>query len=104
MPHQSLNLISNSQLLSEFQVMSGPIRSIAWDADNSRIIAVGQGKEKFGHAFSWDSGNSVGDIQGHSSPINAVDIKPQRPYRAATVGDDHALVFSRVHHLNLTKV
>ena len=35
--------------------MSGPIRSIAWDADNSRIIAVGQGKEKFGHAFSWDS-------------------------------------------------
>lgn len=78
---------------SEFQVMSGPIRSIAWDADNSRIIAVGQGKEKFGHAFSWDSGNSVGDIQGHSSPINAVDIKPQRPYRAATVGDDHALVF-----------
>ncbi|RCK62436.1 Actin-interacting protein 1 [Candida viswanathii] len=78
---------------SEFQVMSGPIRSIAWDADNSRIIAVGQGKEKFGHAFSWDSGNSIGDIQGHSSPINAVDIKPQRPYRAATVGDDHALVF-----------
>ena len=73
--------------------MSGPIRSIAWDADNSRIIAVGQGKEKFGHAFSWDSGNSIGDIQGHSSPINAVDIKPQRPYRAATVGDDHALVF-----------
>lgn len=78
---------------SEFQVMSGPIRSIAWDADNSRIIAVGQGKEKFGHAFSWDSGNSIGDIQGHSSAINAVDIKPQRPYRAATVGDDHAMVF-----------
>lgn len=78
---------------SEFQVMSGPIRSIAWDADNSRIIAVGQGKEKFGHAFSWDTGNSIGDIQGHSSTINAVDIKPQRPYRAATVSDDFALVF-----------
>lgn len=78
---------------SEFQVMSGPIRSIAWDADNARIIAVGQGKEKFGHAFSWDSGNSIGDIQGHSSTINAVDIKPQRPYRAATVSDDFAMVF-----------
>ncbi|KAI5967688.1 AIP1 [Candida margitis] len=78
---------------SEFQVMSGPIRSIAWDADNARIIAVGQGKEKFGHAFSWDSGNSIGDIQGHSATINAVDIKPQRPYRAATVGDDFAMVF-----------
>ncbi|KAI5963605.1 AIP1 [Candida pseudojiufengensis] len=78
---------------SEFQIISGPIKSIAWDADNSRIIAVGQGKEKFGHAFSWDSGNSIGDIQGHSSTINAVDIKPQRPYRAATVSDDFAMVF-----------
>ena len=78
---------------SEFHILSGPIKSIAWDSDNSRIIAVGQGKEKFGHAFTWDSGNSIGDIQGHSSTINAVDIKPQRPYRAATVGDDFALVF-----------
>ncbi|RLV95205.1 Actin-interacting protein 1 [Spathaspora sp. JA1] len=78
---------------SEFQIMAGPIRSIAWDGENSRIIAVGQGKEKFGHAFSWDSGNSIGDIQGHSSAINAVAIKQQRPYRAATVGDDFALVF-----------
>lgn len=78
---------------SEFQILSGPIRSIAWDGDSSRVIAVGQGKDKFGHCFSWDSGNSVGEIQGHSSAINAVDVKPQRPYRAATVGDDKALVF-----------
>lgn len=78
---------------SEFQVLSGPIRSISWDADSQRIIAVGQGKDKFGHCFTWDSGNSIGEIQGHSAAINAVDIKPQRPYRAATVGDDKALVF-----------
>ena len=78
---------------SEFQILSGPIKDIAWDADNSRIIAVGQGKDKFGHCFTWDSGNSIGEIQGHSSTINAVAIKPQRPYRAATVSDDKALVF-----------
>lgn len=78
---------------SEFQVLSGPIKSIAWDADNSRIIAVGRGKEKFAHCFTWDSGNSIGEIQGHSETINAVSIKPQRPYRAATVGDDKAMVF-----------
>lgn len=78
---------------SEFQVFSGPIKSIAWDAENLRIIAVGRGKEKFAHCFSWDSGNSIGEIQGHSETINAVDIKPVRPYRAATVGDDKALVF-----------
>lgn len=78
---------------SEFQVLSGPIKSIAWDADNSRIIAAGRGKDKFAHCFTWDSGNSIGEIQGHSETINAVDIKPQRPYRAATVSDDKAMVF-----------
>lgn len=78
---------------SEFQVLSGAVKSLAWDADGQRVIAVGQGKEKFGHCFTWDSGNSIGEIQGHSETINAVDIKPQRPYRAATVGDDKAMVF-----------
>ncbi|ODV69245.1 WD40 repeat-like protein [Hyphopichia burtonii NRRL Y-1933] len=78
---------------SEFQILSGPIKSIAWDGDSSRVIAVGAGKDKFGHCFTWDSGNSIGEIQGHSDTINAVDIKPQRPYRAATVSDDKALVF-----------
>ncbi|KAI5951105.1 AIP1 [Candida jiufengensis] len=92
-PKKGEEIFETPVIKSEFQIMSGPIKSIAWDADNSRIIAVGQGKEKFGHAFSWDSGNSIGDIQGHSSTINAVDIKPQRPYRAATVGDDFAMVF-----------
>ncbi|CAK9436263.1 uncharacterized protein LODBEIA_P08210 [Lodderomyces beijingensis] len=99
---------------SEFQVMSGPVKSIAWDADSSRLIAVGHGREKFGHAFSWDTGNSIGDIQGHSDAINAVDIRSQRPYRAATVGNDFAMVFFngppfkfdkslRGHHTNVVR-
>lgn len=86
-------LLEQPIVKSEFQILSGPIKSIAWDADNSRVIAVGEGKEKFGHCFSWDSGNSIGEIQGHSDAINKVDIKPQRPYRAATVGNDKAMVF-----------
>ncbi|SGZ48112.1 CIC11C00000003899 [Sungouiella intermedia] len=87
------NTFEQPIIKSEFQILSGPIKSIAWDADNTRVIAVGQGKDQFGHCFTWDSGNSIGEIQGHSETINAVDIKPQRPYRAATVGDDKALVF-----------
>ncbi|ABN65618.2 actin interacting protein 1 [Scheffersomyces stipitis CBS 6054] len=110
------NTISFEQptIKSEFQILSGPIKSIAWDSDSSRVIAVGQGKDKFGHCFSWDSGNSIGEIQGHSATVNAVDIKPQRPYRAATVGEDKALVFYngppfkfdksiRGHHTNSIK-
>lgn len=77
----------------EYQILSGPIKAISWDGDGTRIITVGEGKEKFGHCFSWDSGNSVGEIQGHSDVITAVAIKSQRPFRAATVGNDKALVF-----------
>ncbi|ODQ57993.1 hypothetical protein WICANDRAFT_33491 [Wickerhamomyces anomalus NRRL Y-366-8] len=77
----------------EYQIINGRINDIAWDADSQRIIAVGNGKERYGHAFTWDSGNTVGEISGHSAQINAVTIRPARPYRAATVGDDSALVF-----------
>lgn len=88
---------------SEFQVLSGPIKSIAWDAENSRVIAAGRGKDKFAHCFTWDSGNSIGEIQGHSETINAVAIKPQRPYRAATVGDDKAMIFFNGPPFKFTK-
>jgi WD40 repeat protein len=77
----------------EYQIFNGRINAIAWDADSQRVIAVGDGKERYGHAFTWDSGNTVGEISGHSAQINAVAIRPVRPYRAATVADDSALVF-----------
>lgn len=77
----------------EYHVISGRINDIAWDADSQRIIAVGDGKEKYGHCFTADSGNTVGEITGHSNVINAVDIRPVRPYRAATVSDDSSLIF-----------
>lgn len=77
----------------EYQILSGRINDLAWDADSQRIIAVGDGKERVGHCFTYDSGNSVGEISGHSEQANAVSIRPVRPYRAATVSDDHNLVF-----------
>lgn len=80
-------------LKGEYQILNGPINDITWDSDSKRIIAVGNGKERYGHAFTWDSGNSIGEISGHSSQINAVAIRSVRPFRAATVGDDSALCF-----------
>ncbi|EKG22594.1 hypothetical protein MPH_00062 [Macrophomina phaseolina MS6] len=62
-------------------------------ARQKRIIAVGEGKERFGHCITWDSGNSVGEIAGHSSQINCVSIRQQRPLRAATGSDDTSMVF-----------
>lgn len=54
---------------------------------------MGDGREKFGHCITADSGNSVGEISGHSAIINAVSIRQQRPLRAATGADDSSLVF-----------
>ncbi|KAG6830033.1 hypothetical protein H0H87_009496 [Tephrocybe sp. NHM501043] len=40
-----------------------------------------------------DSGSSTGEIIGHSKAINAVAIRHQRPFRAATAADDNLIVF-----------
>ncbi|KAL7622927.1 WD40 repeat-like protein [Parahypoxylon ruwenzoriense] len=77
----------------EYHIVSGRINDIAWDGDSQRIIAVGDGRERFGHCITADSGNSVGDVSGHSKIINAVAIRPLRPLRAATVSDDMAMCF-----------
>ena len=69
---------------------------------------------RFGHAFMFDSGSSTGEILGHSKVpsslgacmcvliegtitslqvVNAVAIRRQRPFRAATAGDDNLIIF-----------
>ncbi|KAG7527686.1 hypothetical protein FFLO_06688 [Filobasidium floriforme] len=57
------------------------------------MIAVGDGRERFGSAFFVDGGSSCGEIQGSSKVINAVSIRHQRPFRAATASDDASIVF-----------
>ncbi|KAF8921185.1 WD40 repeat-like protein [Mucidula mucida] len=80
-------------LKGEYKVISGRINDLEWDGESKRIIAVGDGREKFGHAFMMDTGTSTGEISGHSKPINAVSIRHQRPFRAATAADDNLIVF-----------
>ncbi|KIK68693.1 hypothetical protein GYMLUDRAFT_36180 [Collybiopsis luxurians FD-317 M1] len=80
-------------LKGEYKVISGKINDLEWDGESKRIIAVGDGKEKFGYAFMMDTGTSTGAISGHSKVVNAVSIRQQRPYRAATAGDDAQIIF-----------
>ncbi|KAK5661657.1 hypothetical protein OQA88_9757 [Cercophora sp. LCS_1] len=77
----------------EYSIISGRVNDIAWDGDSQRVIAVGDGRERFGHCFTADSGNSVGEVSGHSKVVNAVAIRQQRPLRAATVSDDSTMCF-----------
>lgn len=54
---------------------------------------MGKGSQRFGACITADSGNSVGEISGHSKAINSVALRQQRPLRAATVSDDSAMCF-----------
>ncbi|KAI9026645.1 WD40-repeat-containing domain protein [Phycomyces nitens] len=80
-------------LKNEIKPISGKISDIAWDSESKRIIAVGEGKERFGHAFSFDTLSSTGEIGGHSKVINSVSIRQQRPFRAVTASDDLTVTF-----------
>ncbi|KAL5048529.1 hypothetical protein BDW71DRAFT_196167 [Aspergillus fruticulosus] len=77
----------------EYSIVNGRINDLAWDGDSQRIIAVGDGKQRYGHCITWDSGNTVGEISGHTQAINAVSIRQQRPLRAAAAGDDKNVIF-----------
>ncbi|KAI8327787.1 WD40-repeat-containing domain protein [Chlamydoabsidia padenii] len=81
-------------LKNEIRPISGKISDVAWDCESKRLIAVGVGKERFGHAFLFDTLSSVGEITGHSKTINSVSIRQQRPFRAVTASDDMTLAFS----------
>ena len=81
------------QTKGEYHIIAGRINDLAWDGDSQRIIAVGDGKERYGHCITADSGNTVGEISGHSKQINCVSIRQQRPLRAATGSDDTSLCF-----------
>ncbi|KAI9507289.1 WD40 repeat-like protein [Russula earlei] len=88
------DIVGEDQALKgEFKAISGRINDLEWDGESKRIIAVGDGKERFGHAFMFDTGSSTGEIIGHSKVVNAVAIRHQRPFRAATAGDDNLIVF-----------
>ncbi|PIL23440.1 hypothetical protein GSI_14751 [Ganoderma sinense ZZ0214-1] len=80
-------------LKGEYKVLTGQVKDLEWDGESKRIVAVGDGRDKFGHAFMFDTGSSTGEIIGHSKTVNAVSIRQQRPFRAATAGDDASIVF-----------
>ncbi|ORZ01469.1 WD40-repeat-containing domain protein [Syncephalastrum racemosum] len=80
-------------LKNEIRPISNKIKDIAWDADSQRLIAVGDGKERFGHTFAFDTLSSTGEITGHSKVINSVSIRKQRPFRAVTASDDMTVAF-----------
>ncbi|KAI8895270.1 WD40-repeat-containing domain protein [Globomyces pollinis-pini] len=80
-------------LKTETKIFSGKVNDLDWDFESKRIIGVGEGKDRFGHAFMFDTASSTGEISGHSKGINSVSIRPGRPLRAVTGSDDFTVNF-----------
>ncbi|KAG6830598.1 hypothetical protein H0H92_015879 [Tricholoma furcatifolium] len=77
----------------EYRVLSGRINDLAWDGESKRIIAVGEGRDKFGHAFMMDTGTSSGSITGHAKTIKT-HTKFVQDVRYAPSGDHFVSVGS----------
>jgi WD repeat-containing protein 1 (actin-interacting protein 1) len=75
----------------ELKVLGGAIKDICWSEDSQRIAVCGDGSDRFGAVFMWDSGSSVGEISGHAKSINAIDFKQTRPFRVVTASEDAAV-------------
>lgn len=72
----------------EYQPLSGAIKDLDWTEDSKRIAVCGEGRDSFANAFLWDSGSSVGSVNGHSKAVNQISIKQTRPFRLATASED----------------
>jgi WD40 repeat protein len=77
----------------ELQPLSKSVRDAAWTSDSQRVIVVGEGKGVFGYAFAYDTGSSVGEISGHSKQLLTCAMRPDRPFRIATGGEDSQVNF-----------
>ncbi|KAJ2753629.1 WD40 repeat-like protein, partial [Coemansia sp. BCRC 34490] len=80
-------------LKSQFQPIGGRVNDIAWDGESQRVMAVGEDRGNYGAVFTYDTGNSVGSVSGHSRQINACAMRQRRPFRAITCSDDQTSVF-----------
>ncbi|KAK6109972.1 Actin-interacting protein 1 [Brugia pahangi] len=78
-------------LKAEYPILSGPIRDIAWSDDSKRIAVVGEGRERFGHVFLFDTGTSNGNLSGQSRTMSSIDFRPARPYRLVSGSEDNTV-------------
>lgn len=80
-------------LKTEYQPLGGAIKDISWSPDNQRMVVAGEGRDSYGRVFLVETGSSVGEIIGHSKPINSVDYRQARPFRIVTASEDNQVNF-----------
>lgn len=78
-------------LKSDYHFLSGAVRDIAFSDDSKRVAIVGEGSDKFGHVFLFDTGTSNGNLSGQSRPIISVDFRQSKPYRIISGSEDNTV-------------
>lgn len=48
---------------------------------------------RYSHVFTADSGNSLGELIGHSADVNNISFRPERPFRLVSASEDNSLCF-----------
>lgn len=77
----------------ETSVFAGPISDLDWDMESKKLVAVGDGSDIKAKCFTWDTGNSAGEMVGHAKKILSVAYKQSRPFRIITAGEDFKSIF-----------
>jgi len=77
----------------ETSVFGGPVYDLDWDSESKRIVAVGDSSGIQVKCFSWDTGNTIGEMLGPTKRVLTVSYKPSRPFRVITGGEDFQTFF-----------
>ncbi|KAG5176156.1 66 kDa stress protein [Tribonema minus] len=79
-------------LKAEINAIAGPVKDLAWDSESKRIVAVGEGGVNM-RAFTWDTGNNLGELVGHAKGVLSVDYRQARPFKIMTASEDMRTLF-----------
>lgn len=73
--------------------IAGPILDMSWTDDSGRIAVIGRGANSYGSVINSETGSQQGEVMGHTRPVNTGALKPNRPFRLVTAGDDCQHIF-----------
>jgi WD40 repeat protein len=77
----------------ELPAFAAAVYDLDWDYESKKIVVCGDGSGVLVKCFTWDTGNSAGEMLGHNKRVLSVSYKPSRPFRVMSGGEDMRTVF-----------
>lgn len=77
----------------ETTVFGGKVADLDWDMESKKLVVGGEGTGQLVKCITWDTGNSAGEMTGHTKRVLSVAYKPSRPFRIMSGSEDMRTVF-----------